>query len=43
MTQPRVAEFIWLKQIVDRWIAWEEVDGDDIQEDFYDGGSLING
>jgi hypothetical protein len=40
MTQPRYAEFVWLKHITEQWVAWEEVNGNDPQEVFYDGGEL---
>lgn len=43
MTQPRYAEFIWLKHITEKWVEWEEVNGNDLQQDFYDGGSVLNG
>lgn len=41
--QPRYAEFVWLKYITDKWTDWEEVNGNDVQPDFYDGGRVLNG
>ena len=42
MTQPRYAEFAWLKHLTEKWVEWEKVDGNDPQQEFYDGG-LIDG
>lgn len=37
-SRPRYAEFIWLKVITDRWVAKENVDGNDTEQDINDGG-----
>lgn len=37
---PRYGEFIRLRQITDAWIEWEEINGNDIQPDYYDGGRI---